>query len=121
MRNILALVGAAAVAFLGVGWYLGWYQVSSTTTSQGPQSVQVDINPKKITEDVKTGVEKGEKVIDSLRDQPGADGKPTTAPASGATKPAGPAESGGSSGGWLPIGSSRPDTNSPPGNRGPKN
>src|SRR5437763_210299 len=65
MRNILALVGAATVAFLLVGWYLGWYQVSSTTTSQGPQSVQVDINPNKITQDVKTGVEKGEKVVES--------------------------------------------------------
>lgn len=110
MRNILAIVGAAAVAFLAVGWYLGWYQVSSTATSQGPQNVQVDINPNKITEDVKKGVEKGEKIVDSLREQPGADGKTSTTPPKEAPKAAGPTEPAGSSNGWIPIGG-----------RGPKN
>jgi|SRR5690349_3213083 hypothetical protein len=110
MRNILALVGAAAVAFLAVGWYLGWYQVSSTTTPQGPQNVQVDINPNKITEDVKLGVEKGGKIVDSLREQSGADGKAATAPAKEAPKAAGPADPAGSASGWVPIGG-----------RGPKN
>jgi len=110
MRNILAAVGAAVVAFLAVGWYLGWYQVSSTTSSKGPQSVQVDINPTKITEDVKKGVENGEKIVESLRDQPGADGKAPTTPAKESPKTAGPADSAGSSNGWLPIGG-----------RGPKN
>jgi hypothetical protein len=123
MRNILALVGAATVAFILVGWYLGWYQVSSTTTSQGPQSVQVDINPNKITDDVKKGVEKGEKIVDSLREQTGPDGKPVTAPGSGPAKPAtGPTDPAGSSNGWLPIGGgTRPDASGPAGRRGPGN
>lgn len=121
MRNILAAVGAAVVAFLAVGWYLGWYQVSSTTSSKGPQSVQVDINPTKIGEDVKKGVENGEKIVDSLRDAPGTDGK--TSPATGSAKPAqGSTDSTGSSNGWLPIGGSpRPDVKTPPNNRGPGN
>jgi hypothetical protein len=74
MRNTLALVGAAVVAFLAVGWYLGWYQVSSKPATSGEQSVHVDINPTKITEDVKKGVEKGGEIVDSLRDGK-ADGK----------------------------------------------
>jgi len=121
MRNILAAVGAATVAFLAVGWYLGWYQVSSTTSPQGPQSVQVDINPTKITDDVKKGVENGEKIVDSLREQPGTDGK--ASPANGSVKPGpGSPESAGSSNGWLPIGgSTRPDAKSPSNNRGPGN
>ncbi len=67
MRNILALVGAAVVAFLAAGWYLGWYQVSSKPTSHGEQAVHVDINSTKITEDVKKGVERGSEFVDSLR------------------------------------------------------
>ena len=74
MRNTLALVGAAVVAFLTVGWYLGWYQVSSKPATSGEQAVRVDINPAKITEDVKKGVEKGGEIVDSLRDGK-ADGK----------------------------------------------
>ena len=108
MRNILAAVGAAVVAFLAVGWYLGWYQVSSTTSSKGPQSVQVDINPNKITEDVKKGVENGEKIVDSLREQQGADSKAATPPAKEAPKPPGSNDPMGSSNGWLPIGGHGP-------------
>jgi hypothetical protein len=70
MRNFLAIVGAARIAFLALGWYLGWYQVSSQQSSQGKQSLQVDINPGKITEDVKKGVEKGNEIVDHLRDKP---------------------------------------------------
>jgi hypothetical protein len=110
MRNILAAVGAAVVAFLAVGWYLGWYQISSTPSAQGPQSVQVDINPNKITTDVKKGVENGEKIVDSFRDPANGDGK---APANGSAKPT---DSTGSS-----SGGPRPDAKSPPSNRGPGN
>ena len=55
MRNILALVGAATVAFLVVGWYLGWYKVTRVPSPEGKQAVHVDINPDKITNDVKKG------------------------------------------------------------------
>ena len=84
MKNILALVGAAVVAFLAVGWYLGWYRISSVPSPHGQQSVQVEINPTKITEDVKKGVEKGGQIVESLR-EPAADPK--------AAPPQGPASS----------------------------
>lgn len=113
MRNILALVGAAVVAFLVVGWYMGWYQVSSTPSAQGPQAVQVDINPGKITEDVKKGVEKGGQIVDSLRDPPPSAPKAAekTGPASNPSAPTPtPAD------GWRPI-----TDDGPPKTRVPRN
>jgi hypothetical protein len=123
MRNILALLGAAVVAFLIVGWYLGWYQVSNVPTAHGPQSVHVDINPTKISDDVKKGVEKGEQIVDSLRQQP-ADGKPAqaTGPASNFFSPSpSPVETSGSSSGWRPIGGSKSDDEGSPRSRNPRN
>ena len=107
MRNILALVGAATVAFLGLGWYLGWYTITSIPSPHGKQSVSVDINPTKITEDVKKGVEKGSQIVDSLRERPAAEPKPATGPASSFFSPTpSPAEPSESASGWRPIGSS---------------
>ena len=112
MRNILALVGAATVAFLALGWYLGWYQVSNTT-SHGQQSVNVSIDPDKITKDVKKGVERGGEIVDNLRDKPTADpkaGQPS-GPASSFFAPgtSNPPPAGGSSGGWKPTTGQKPN------------
>jgi len=111
MRNILALLGAATVAFLALGWYLSWYQVSSTT-SHGQQSVNVSIDPNKITEDVKKGVERGGEIVDNLRERSASDPKPAPAgPASSFFTPgsSNPPAAGGSSGGWKPITGPKPN------------
>lgn len=124
MRNILALVGAATVAFLILGWYLGWYQVSSLPTPQGKQSVQVEINPTRITEDVKQGVAKGGQIVDSLRERPAADPKPAPAagPASSFFAPT-PTQSerGAPPSGWRPIPKSPQPDDTSPGPRVPRN
>jgi hypothetical protein len=105
MRNVLALVGAATVAFLGLGWYLGWYQVSSIPSPGGKQAVTVDINPTKITDDVKRGVEKGGQIVDSLRERPTAEPKPAAGPASSFFSPTpAPANPPEEPNGWRPIG-----------------
>lgn len=121
MRNILALVGAATVAFLALGWYLGWYTVASRPTARGQQSLQVDIDPAKITEDVKKGVAKGEQIVGSLRDRPATDGRPAPpGPASSffSPTPATGEPASDSLGGWRPIREAR--TNSADG-REPRN
>ena len=53
MRNSLALVGAAIIGFVGIGWYLGWYEISRQPSTNGRQAIQVDINSDKVTQDVK--------------------------------------------------------------------
>jgi hypothetical protein len=55
MRNFLAFIGAAVVVFVGFGWYLGWYQVTTQTAGPGQSRLQVDINREKISQDIKRG------------------------------------------------------------------
>jgi hypothetical protein len=87
MRNFLAFVGAAIVVFLGLGWYLGWYNITPEKTDTGKTRIQVDINKDKISNDVKRGASNVEGFIEK---QKAADtSKPTDktdkdAPASGA-------------------------------------
>ena len=64
MKNLLALLGALVVTFAAAGWYLGWYQVQSTTDANGHREVNIDLNTKKINQDINKGVEKIEKVIE---------------------------------------------------------
>jgi len=71
MRNLLALVAFLVVAFLGAGWYLGWYKLTPVATTPGHRSYTIDINAKKISDDVHKGVKKGsEKLNDFLESEP---------------------------------------------------
>jgi hypothetical protein len=63
MRNLLALLAAAALAFGGIGWYLGWYEVKSEPSLTGHQNVNIDINSTKIIADVK----KGRQVVEDMK------------------------------------------------------
>jgi hypothetical protein len=79
MRNLLALMGAVLVAFLGLGWYLNWYQITPKPASaSGHRSIEIDINSKKIGQDVQHGVEAGTEKLHDLFD---GDGKKPTSPA----------------------------------------
>jgi hypothetical protein len=81
MRNLLALLGFALVTFLVVGWYLEWYHITpKTTATAGHRSVEIDINSKKIGDDVHKGVAAGEEKIQHLLDK---DGKPIAQPVGG--------------------------------------
>jgi len=119
MRNFLAVIGAATIAFLGVGWYLGWYQVSNSPSSPGKQSLQVDINPDKITEDVKKGVEKGGEIVNNFRDKPKSE---PTGPATNFFTPTPPPGEKNPPTGWRPIGDSQIKDNAGAlGSRPPRN
>ena len=69
MRNTLAFVGAAVVAFLGLGYYLGWYNIVREPSASGHSRLQVDIDRDKIGKDVKKGVEDGGEQIKELLDK----------------------------------------------------
>ena len=121
MRNILALVGAATLAFLVVGWYLGWYQVSALPSPNGTQSLHVDINSGKITEDVKKGVEKGTEIVDNLREKAKDGPKPESGPASRFFTPT-QTDNKGPSNGLTPTAGPQPDGDDLPfGFRPPRN
>lgn len=70
MRNLLALLGAALVTFLAVGWYLDWYHVTPKATAMpGQQGEEVIINKKKIVEDVNRGVRVAEEKVHDVIDK----------------------------------------------------
>ena len=64
MRNLLAFLGAAVLTFLGIGWYLNWFNVSREPATPGHSRLQVDINQEKIGNDVKQGADKIKDAID---------------------------------------------------------
>ena len=55
MRNLLALLGAAIVTFLVVGYFLDWYHIQAIPGSDGHRQVNIDVNTPKITTDLKQG------------------------------------------------------------------
>jgi hypothetical protein len=75
MRNLLALLGLALVAFLGVGYYLDWYNIAAHPSgAAGHQRIEIDINTKKVGEDVHRGVRAGTERLQNLLDR---DNQPT--------------------------------------------
>jgi hypothetical protein len=100
MRNLLALLAAGVLAFAGAGWYLGWYHVQTTPTSDGHREIKVDVDTKKIREDVSEGVSKGtqkvEEWVNQKNGQPAPHGQPPRPGAqsqSGAPAPSGNGQS----------------------------
>ena len=62
MKNLLALGAAALIAFVVVGWFLGWYKIQSVQTSTG-REFKVDLNTPKITQDINNGKVKLEGIL----------------------------------------------------------
>jgi hypothetical protein len=81
MRNLLALIGAAVVAFVVVGWMLGWYKVKTTTTPEGHRQVNIDLNGPKIKEDLARGRERLSGFLEQSSSQSAPPAAPITTPA----------------------------------------
>src|SRR5262245_8721459 len=68
MKNFLAFLAALIIVVAGVGWYLGWFQVSSTPLVNGHKRVSVDVDTNKVKDDVKKGsdtvIHKGKELIE---------------------------------------------------------
>jgi hypothetical protein len=64
MRNLLALFATAVLTFAGVGWYLGWYRVQSKPAADGHRAYNVDVDAKKIGEDLHRGGERLQEALD---------------------------------------------------------
>jgi hypothetical protein len=64
MRNLLAFLAAAILTFAGLGWYLDWYTISTSTADGGHRKVNIDINTPKIGEDFEKGGQKVREMIE---------------------------------------------------------
>ncbi len=73
MKNFLAFLAALVIVVAGLGWYLGWYRVSSTPLAGGHKKVSVDVNANKVQSDVKKGsevvIEKGKQIVEEVSDK----------------------------------------------------
>ncbi len=68
MRNLLALIGAGTLAFVGLGWNLGWYKITRQPAAPGTQRFNLDVNPVKIAADGKMIIERGSEFFNQLSD-----------------------------------------------------
>ncbi|MEZ6142090.1 MAG: hypothetical protein R3B84_16110 [Zavarzinella sp.] len=108
MKNMFALVGMAALAFAGAGWYLGWYNISRKSNETGKQDIAVELNTGKILEDGKKGLEKAKDVVENLASK--KDAPKEQGPASSFFLPANEEKS---SGGWRKIDDNAPEVKVP--------
>lgn len=51
MRNLLALFGLAVIGFAGIGWYMGWYKLSYTRTTDGQLQINTIVDTNKTRTD----------------------------------------------------------------------
>jgi hypothetical protein len=75
VKNLLALVGLLVVGFAVAGWYLGWYNIGTQVDSQGHSHVDVQIDPAKVTNDIKNG---RQEVVNTIEQHTTAGPQPTT-------------------------------------------
>src|SRR5436305_13589405 len=64
LKNLLALVGLVVVAFVGVGWYLGWYNFTATDDANGQHHLKIQVNASQITDDLSKGKQKVIMILD---------------------------------------------------------
>lgn len=85
MRNMLAFFAAMLLTLAGVGWYLDWYNIRSSPAPAGHRSVTVDINTRKISEDLLKAEQKiQERLAEKAKSDAGEaqpDKKPLNVPA----------------------------------------
>jgi predicted negative regulator of RcsB-dependent stress response len=70
VRNLLSLVGFVVVVFLGLGWYLGWYQFAISKNTNGNTNISFDVNTNKIKDDASKGASRVGEFVDSLKKEP---------------------------------------------------
>ncbi len=72
MRNLLAFLSAAVLVLAGFGWYLGWYKVHTIPAAEGHRAVNIDIDSKKIGQDLHKGEEKIQETLDKRHKEDGS-------------------------------------------------
>jgi hypothetical protein len=55
MKNLVFILFLGACAFTIFGYFLGWYKISDFGSDNGHRRVQIDLDSKKIKEDLQKG------------------------------------------------------------------
>ena len=74
MKNLLAFLAAAVLVFVGVGWYLDWFQVFNGPAPSRPPRLQRRSRHRQNQADVKKGEEKVAEAIEKARKDAAAQG-----------------------------------------------
>jgi hypothetical protein len=80
MRNLLALFGLLVIGFVGVGWYMGWYKLSVTKSSDGHLEIKTDVDTKKVGADSSDALNKLGTVISNQAEKAAQDAKTALPP-----------------------------------------
>lgn len=83
MKNLLALVGAAVVLVVGLGWYLQWFKIGSEQSNAGKPKFSVEVESDKVKVDVNKGKETVVEFIKEHESGKGTPGQPTSLPLPG--------------------------------------
>jgi hypothetical protein len=78
IKNLLALVGLVVVAFVGAGWYFGWYKIGDQKDAQGHRQLSIQVDPSQVAKDLKK-IE--QEVVDGFDKTKAAVAPATTEPA----------------------------------------
>lgn len=85
MKNLLALVGAVVIGFVIAGWYLGWYQLGFSKSTDGNLRVETSVNTNKVVDDSGDALKQAGAFIGQHLDKAAQEGKAGRQPTPGAT------------------------------------
>ena len=80
MRNLLALFGLLVIGFAGTGWYMGWYKLSYSRTTDGTIQIKTDVDAKKVESDSSNWIKNAATTIGTHAEKATQDAKTTTTP-----------------------------------------
>jgi hypothetical protein len=79
MKNLLALLGAAVIVLVAVGWYCDWFQFHTKTGANGDTNLSIEVDATKAANDLKKteqSIEQKIKEAEKAKDSPPDSTKP---------------------------------------------
>jgi hypothetical protein len=92
---LLALIGLLVVGAGGLGWYMGWYKLSLTRTSDGNIEIKTDVDTKKVNTDVTNGLKNISSAVENKANQAAKDATPPAGTPGATPGPVAPAQGSG--------------------------
>lgn len=80
MRNLLALFGLLIIGFVGIGWYMGWYKLSVSKSSDGNLEIKTNVDTKKVGADSSDALNKLGTVIGNQAEKAAQEAKQALPP-----------------------------------------